>query len=318
MLQRELADRVLAAPGSDGLRHAQRLRAALVHAASACSSCRARSSRRGRRCARPSWRSRRARHRSRVADVAVLRALVRAAFGQRRKQLRGALEREFPRAAEALARVAHRPARGAARRSTRPSSRRSRTPWRLPVDAAEKARLFSSGSESASIEPGSSDPRLSWTGSEGNETEGAMFDAGGPPSRPQSAREQFGSTGSLDSCGPPEANMSEASRPEARVTVPALARKKLRGEKIAMLTAYDFPFARIFDQAGIDVLLVGDTHGPRGAGPRHDAARHARRDDLPLPAWSAARCAARWSSATCRSAAIRSSVEDARRAPAGS
>jgi len=55
--------------------------------------------------------------------------------------------------------------------------------------------------------------------------------------------------------------MSEASRPEARVTVPALARKKLRGEKIAMLTAYDFPFARIFDQAGIDVLLVGDTMG---------------------------------------------------------
>jgi 3-methyl-2-oxobutanoate hydroxymethyltransferase len=55
--------------------------------------------------------------------------------------------------------------------------------------------------------------------------------------------------------------MSEASRPEARVTVPALARKKQRGEKIAMLTAYDFPFARIFDQAGIDVLLVGDTMG---------------------------------------------------------
>ena len=33
----------------------------------------------------------------------MLRRLVRAAFGQRRKQLRGALEREFPRAAEALA-----------------------------------------------------------------------------------------------------------------------------------------------------------------------------------------------------------------------
>src|SRR5262245_32316040 len=61
--------------------------------------------------------------------------------------------------------------------------------------------------------------------------------------------------------GSREAHMSEASRPEARITVPALARKKLRGEKIAMLTAYDFPFARIFDQAGIDVLLVGDTMG---------------------------------------------------------
>jgi 3-methyl-2-oxobutanoate hydroxymethyltransferase len=49
--------------------------------------------------------------------------------------------------------------------------------------------------------------------------------------------------------------------PEARVTVPAFARKKARGEKIAMLTAYDFPFARLFDQAGIDALLVGDTMG---------------------------------------------------------
>jgi 3-methyl-2-oxobutanoate hydroxymethyltransferase len=51
------------------------------------------------------------------------------------------------------------------------------------------------------------------------------------------------------------------STPEARVTVPAFARKKARGEKIAMLTAYDYPFARLFDQAGIDALLVGDTMG---------------------------------------------------------
>jgi len=49
--------------------------------------------------------------------------------------------------------------------------------------------------------------------------------------------------------------------PEARVTVPAFQRKKARGEKIAMLTAYDFPFARLFDEAGIDALLVGDTMG---------------------------------------------------------
>jgi 3-methyl-2-oxobutanoate hydroxymethyltransferase len=49
--------------------------------------------------------------------------------------------------------------------------------------------------------------------------------------------------------------------PEARITVPAFQRKKARGEKIAMLTAYDHPFARIFDQAGIDALLVGDTMG---------------------------------------------------------
>ena len=48
---------------------------------------------------------------------------------------------------------------------------------------------------------------------------------------------------------------------EARVTVPALARKKREGDKIVMLTAYDFPFAQILDQAGIDILLVGDSLG---------------------------------------------------------
>jgi 3-methyl-2-oxobutanoate hydroxymethyltransferase len=51
------------------------------------------------------------------------------------------------------------------------------------------------------------------------------------------------------------------ANPEARVTVPELQRKKARGEKIAMLTAYDSPFARIFDRAGVDVLLVGDSMG---------------------------------------------------------
>jgi 3-methyl-2-oxobutanoate hydroxymethyltransferase len=41
---------------------------------------------------------------------------------------------------------------------------------------------------------------------------------------------------------------------------------KAAGEKIAVLTAYDFPFARLMDQAGIDVVLVGDSAGSVVAG----------------------------------------------------
>src|SRR5574338_945037 len=44
-----------------------------------------------------------------------------------------------------------------------------------------------------------------------------------------------------------------------RVTTNTLQKMKSNGEKIAMLTAYDYSFARIFDAAGIDVILVGDS-----------------------------------------------------------
>lgn len=45
------------------------------------------------------------------------------------------------------------------------------------------------------------------------------------------------------------------------VTVPKLAAMKAHGEKIAVLTAYDATFARVLDEAGVDVLLVGDSLG---------------------------------------------------------
>ncbi len=44
-----------------------------------------------------------------------------------------------------------------------------------------------------------------------------------------------------------------------RITTSVLQKMKLNGEKISMLTAYDFSFAKLFDAAGIDVLLVGDS-----------------------------------------------------------
>lgn len=44
-----------------------------------------------------------------------------------------------------------------------------------------------------------------------------------------------------------------------RVTTHTLQEMKINGEKIAMLTAYDYSMARLLDAAGIDVLLVGDS-----------------------------------------------------------
>src|SRR5512147_200497 len=44
-----------------------------------------------------------------------------------------------------------------------------------------------------------------------------------------------------------------------KVTTNTLQKMKEAGEKISMITAYDFSFAKIFDAAGIDVILVGDS-----------------------------------------------------------
>jgi len=46
-----------------------------------------------------------------------------------------------------------------------------------------------------------------------------------------------------------------------KITVPILLAKKEKKEKIVALTAYDFPIAKILDQAGIDLILVGDSLG---------------------------------------------------------
>ncbi|MBU3704467.1 MAG: 3-methyl-2-oxobutanoate hydroxymethyltransferase [Ilumatobacteraceae bacterium] len=47
--------------------------------------------------------------------------------------------------------------------------------------------------------------------------------------------------------------------PRKAVTAPVLSEMKSRGEKIAMITAYDATFAAIVDSAGVDVILVGDS-----------------------------------------------------------
>lgn len=53
--------------------------------------------------------------------------------------------------------------------------------------------------------------------------------------------------------------MSVAKKQYKRITTKSLVEMKANGEKIAMLTAYDFTMAQIVDGAGIDVILVGDS-----------------------------------------------------------
>lgn len=54
-------------------------------------------------------------------------------------------------------------------------------------------------------------------------------------------------------------NMSVAKKDYKRITTKTLIEMKENGEKISMLTAYDFTMAKIVDSAGVDVILVGDS-----------------------------------------------------------
>ena len=53
--------------------------------------------------------------------------------------------------------------------------------------------------------------------------------------------------------------MSAAYERPKKVTTHVLSEMKMKGEKISMLTAYDYSLAHIIDQAGVDVILVGDS-----------------------------------------------------------
>lgn len=57
----------------------------------------------------------------------------------------------------------------------------------------------------------------------------------------------------------PDKKISQEVKEVKKVTTNTIQKMKLAGEKISMITAYDFSFARIFDAAGIDIILVGDS-----------------------------------------------------------
>lgn len=54
-------------------------------------------------------------------------------------------------------------------------------------------------------------------------------------------------------------SVAKKDLPSAKVTTEQLRKMKAKGQKIAALTAYDFTMAEILDQAGIDLILVGDS-----------------------------------------------------------
>jgi len=47
-----------------------------------------------------------------------------------------------------------------------------------------------------------------------------------------------------------------------KITVPLLQQMKADGEKITMVTSYDYPTSRLLDEAGVEIMLVGDSVGP--------------------------------------------------------
>jgi 3-methyl-2-oxobutanoate hydroxymethyltransferase len=56
-----------------------------------------------------------------------------------------------------------------------------------------------------------------------------------------------------------EPSKEPAGSDRAPVTIPQLSEMKQRGEPIVMVTAYDYPSAKVVEEAGVDVVLVGDT-----------------------------------------------------------
>src|SRR3954451_21456131 len=72
---------------------------------------------------------------------------------------------------------------------------------------------------------------------------------------------------------------SKPSQPvEEPMTLPRIAKMKRHGDPIVMVTAYDYPSAQIVDEAGVDIVLVGDTAAMVGLG--HEATTPGGREEM--------------------------------------
>ncbi|MCC6350793.1 MAG: 3-methyl-2-oxobutanoate hydroxymethyltransferase [Candidatus Eisenbacteria bacterium] len=58
-----------------------------------------------------------------------------------------------------------------------------------------------------------------------------------------------------------EPTAGAAAKRRAKITAPAIVEMKRRGEVVTVVTAYDYPIARLADEAGVEILLVGDSVG---------------------------------------------------------
>src|ERR671919_1075309 len=76
-----------------------------------------------------------------------------------------------------------------------------------------------------------------------------------------------------------------------KLSLTALAEKKRNGERIVMVTAYDYPTARLADEAGLDLVLVGDSAAMTVLG--HDSTVPATMDEMVMLTRAAARGADR-------------------------
>ena len=76
-----------------------------------------------------------------------------------------------------------------------------------------------------------------------------------------------------------------------KTTLTELAEKKAAGERIVMVTAYDYPTARLADEAGLDLVLVGDSAAMTVLG--HDSTVPATMDEMVMLTRAAARGASR-------------------------